>query len=138
MSGLRTLVFGLALGALSIATPAAGAMTLAASGQTLASPVQTVDYRGWNGTGYRPYRPYEYRPYRPYRPYSTPYYSYRPYYRPYYRPGVSVYVMPQPYYRQTGNLHVEWCLARYRSYNPRTNQFLTYGGIYKYCQSPYR
>ena len=77
-------------------------------------------------------------PYRPYRPYSTPYYSYRPYYQPYYRPGVNVYVTPQPYYRRTGNPHVEWCLSRYRSYNPSTDRYLTYGGIYKYCQSPYR
>lgn len=138
MSGLRTFVFGLALGALSIVTPAAGAMPLPAPGLTAASSVQAIDYRGWNGTGYRPYRPYEYRPYRPYRPYSTPYYSYRPYYQPYYRPGVNVYVTPQPYYRRTANPHVEWCLSRYRSYNPSTDRYLTYGGIYKYCQSPYR
>ncbi|MDQ0318518.1 hypothetical protein QO002_000656 [Pararhizobium capsulatum DSM 1112] len=141
MSGYRSFIFGSVFSALSIITPSAGlqAVPLAAPAveTTAANPLQTIDYRGWNGTGYRPYRPYEYRPYRPYRPYAAPY-AYRPYYRPYYRPGVEVYVTPRPAYRDAANLHVEWCLARYRSYNPQTNRFLTYGGIYKYCHSPYR
>jgi hypothetical protein len=142
MSGLRNIVFGLAFSTLAWMTPAA-ALPIAATQANVPSEatVQTVDYhRGWNGNGYRPYRPYAYRPYRPYRPYAAPYAyrPYRPYYRPYYRPGVQVYVEPRRYYQRSGNAHVEWCLSRYRSYNPRTDTFLAYGGTYKYCRSPYR
>ncbi len=36
-----------------------------------------------------------------------------------------------------GNSHVEWCLDRYRSYNPRTDRFLGYDGEYHRCNSPY-
>ncbi len=36
------------------------------------------------------------------------------------------------------NRHVEWCRNEYRSYNPRTDRFVTYEGIYKTCRSPYR
>ncbi|WP_394706316.1 BA14K family protein [Breoghania sp.] len=34
--------------------------------------------------------------------------------------------------------HVNWCLRRYRSYNPRTDRFLGYDGRYHRCRSPYR
>ena len=33
--------------------------------------------------------------------------------------------------------HVNWCLDRYRSYNPNTDMFLAYSGRYKPCISPY-
>ncbi len=33
--------------------------------------------------------------------------------------------------RSGGNSHVGWCLSRYRSYNPATNRYLTYGGVYR-------
>ncbi len=33
--------------------------------------------------------------------------------------------------------HVEWCLRRYRSYNIRTNTFVTYKGKIRECISPY-
>lgn len=33
--------------------------------------------------------------------------------------------------------HVEWCRSEYRSYNPKTDRFLTYNGFYKTCHSPY-
>ncbi len=33
--------------------------------------------------------------------------------------------------------HVEWCLRRYRSYNIRTNTFVTYKGRIRECISPY-
>ncbi|MFO0991857.1 MAG: BA14K family protein [Hyphomicrobiales bacterium] len=36
-----------------------------------------------------------------------------------------------------GDNHVEWCLDRYRSYNPRTDSFLGYDGEYHRCNSPY-
>jgi hypothetical protein len=34
------------------------------------------------------------------------------------------------------NQHVEWCEARYRSYNPETNMFLGYDGNYHPCRGP--
>lgn len=50
-----------------------------------------------------------------------------------------VVVAPTVVYRRGGwNAHVRWCLNRYASYNPRTNTFLSYGGYYKRCNSPYR
>jgi hypothetical protein len=36
-----------------------------------------------------------------------------------------------------GNSHVEWCLAHYRSYNPRTNTWVAYSGQVNQCNSPY-
>ena len=36
-----------------------------------------------------------------------------------------------------GSLHVEWCLDRYRSYNPRTNLWVAYSGRVYECNSPY-
>ncbi len=39
--------------------------------------------------------------------------------------------------RRGYNAHVNWCLGRYRSYNPATNLFVSYGGVYKVCRSPY-
>jgi hypothetical protein len=35
------------------------------------------------------------------------------------------------------NRHVRWCLNRYRSYNPRTNMWLSYSGQYRQCNGPY-
>ncbi len=40
-------------------------------------------------------------------------------------------------YDDYGNSHVEWCLSRYRSYNPRNNLWLSYSGNYRQCVSPY-
>ncbi|MGI9483019.1 MAG: BA14K family protein [Hyphomicrobiales bacterium] len=37
----------------------------------------------------------------------------------------------------SGDAHVNWCLVRYRSYNPRTDMFLSYSGRYKPCISPF-
>ena len=36
-----------------------------------------------------------------------------------------------------GNQHVEWCLDRYRSYDPRTNTWVSYSGNVNQCNSPY-
>jgi hypothetical protein len=36
-----------------------------------------------------------------------------------------------------GNRHVQWCLDRYRSYNPRTNTWVSYSGRVNQCISPY-
>ena len=37
-----------------------------------------------------------------------------------------------------GSRHVEWCLDRYRSYNPRNNTWVAYSGQVNQCNSPYR
>lgn len=42
------------------------------------------------------------------------------------------------YYGGYGNRHVAWCLNRYRSYNPRTNTWVSYSGRVYQCRSPYR
>lgn len=36
-----------------------------------------------------------------------------------------------------GSRHVEWCLDRYRSYDPRTNTWVAYSGRVNQCNSPY-
>jgi hypothetical protein len=36
-----------------------------------------------------------------------------------------------------GGDHVQWCLDRYRSYNPRTNTWVSYSGEVHECVSPY-
>ena len=36
-----------------------------------------------------------------------------------------------------GSRHVEWCMDRYRSYNPRTNTWVSYSGNVNECNSPY-
>ncbi|MCM2473692.1 BA14K family protein [Rhizobium sp. CG5] len=76
---------------------------------------------------YRPPPPIYYPPpiYRP--PPPPPIYYPPPVYRPAYRPPSGGW-----------SSHVRWCLERYRSYNPQTNQYLAYDGYYKACRSPYR
>ena len=36
-----------------------------------------------------------------------------------------------------GSRHVQWCLDHYRSYNPRTNTWVSYSGVVHECISPY-
>jgi hypothetical protein len=36
-----------------------------------------------------------------------------------------------------GSRHVEWCMNRYRSYNVRTNTWVSYSGRVNQCVSPY-
>jgi len=33
--------------------------------------------------------------------------------------------------------HIEWCMERYRSYNPRDNTFMSYSGVMRECDSPF-
>lgn len=47
------------------------------------------------------------------------------------------YAYADDYYDRGYDAHVEWCLNRYRSYNPRTDTFLGYDGRRHYCRSPY-
>ncbi|MBA1348721.1 BA14K family protein [Rhizobium sp. WYCCWR 11146] len=78
----------------------------------------------------------------------------QPNYRPrgatgptYYQPGAAgrpqLTYDPPPVQRvqpkaRNMNSHAAWCSNEYRSYNPRTDRFVTYEGIYKTCRSPYR
>ena len=41
------------------------------------------------------------------------------------------------YYDGGGSSHVQWCLNRYRSYNPRTNTWVSYSGQVRQCVGPY-
>ena len=57
-------------------------------------------------------------------------------------PPPPIYRRPPPppppvYGGRNWNRHVEWCLNRYRSYNPQTNRFLSTSGYFKVCRSPY-
>ncbi len=122
MTRVRNLIFGFAIGVASIfpVVPAAEAMPLPVpavnmetKGDVTNARVVCGPYRCWHESR-RHHRPrYYHRHHRP---------------RPIYRPPV----------RRGYNAHVEWCLSRYRSYNPATNRFLTYGGVYRVCHSPYR
>ena len=62
----------------------------------------------------------------------------------YYRrppPRWRYYRRPAPRYYRPGagwNRHVRWCLNRYRSYSPATNQYLGFDGYYHRCRSPWR
>lgn len=78
--------------------------------------------RHWHGPRYRYYRP--------------GWHYYGGWYYPRRWWGGYAYA-PRRYYRR-GSRHVRWCLNRYRSYNPRTDQFLGYDGYYHYCRSPWR
>jgi hypothetical protein len=58
--------------------------------------------------------------------------------------GLSAPLYADPYYdygyygyRDSGSGHVEYCLDRYRSYDPRTNTFMGYDGLLHECISPY-
>ena len=50
--------------------------------------------------------------------------------------SVPIYVYAQDNYRYD-DLHVAYCLGKYRSYNPATDTYLAYSGQYRRCRSPY-
>ena len=43
-----------------------------------------------------------------------------------------------PAYRVRASAHAEWCAARYRSYDVRTDTYQPYHGPRRVCWSPYR
>ncbi|WP_438617676.1 BA14K family protein [Oryzifoliimicrobium ureilyticus] len=103
--------------------------------------VQTkCDYRGC----------FTFGPVQSFRPaYQQP--NYRPpgapenYYRPRAAGPAPLYNNPPPVRRilpdQTkarSSDHVQWCRNQYRSYNPQTDRFISYEGVYKTCNSPYK
>jgi hypothetical protein len=55
--------------------------------------------------------------------------------------GSTVVIGSSPRYysgRRAGSRHVQWCLDHYRSYNVRTNTWISYDGDVRQCRSPYR
>ena len=127
MSRIRNLVFGCAMGIASAVAPmgTAGAFPLAAPDMNVQtkSDVTKAQVEFCVGYGCRP-RYYHHR--RHYRPH------YR-YERRHYRPR---WERPRYYGGRRG--HVNWCLNRYRTYNPATNRYHAGGGVYRVCHSPYR
>lgn len=59
------------------------------------------------------------------------------YHPPFYRPPV---YRPPVYRPPVGNwsAHVNWCMSRYRSYDPRSDTYQPYGGPRQRCFSPFR
>jgi hypothetical protein len=123
------------------AFPAGGAMTGAdarpAAASNLLTEVAKRRYYGWrynwrnHGPRYAYRRPgfrYYYGGYW----YARPYWAY-PLYTPYrVAPRYRYY-----YYDDVMDDHVEWCMNRYRSYDPRSDTFLGYDGRRHACISPY-
>ncbi|KQV84534.1 hypothetical protein ASC90_02360 [Rhizobium sp. Root1220] len=120
------------------------AMPLAPVRQTASDPnlvkVQSTmcDYRGC----------FTFGPTQSFRPaYVQP--NYRPptatgptYYRPSTQGQAPLYYDPPPVQNirpkaTNQRFHVDWCRNQYRSYNPKTDRFVTFEGIYKTCNSPY-
>ena len=77
------------------------------------------------------------------------YYSHHPDHVPGYPKPLSGYPVPiyrtdraivpvVPRYRVVVSAHVEWCAARYRSYDVRTDTYQPYHGPRRHCRSPYR
>lgn len=62
------------------------------------------------------------------------FWPYQPYY---YQPPPPVYLAPGPYATSRWDLHVQWCLAHYRTYNPGTNTYFWKVGVPAVCVSPY-
>jgi hypothetical protein len=88
----------------------------------------------WHGDRYR-YRHGGYRHYHNGWYYNNPWWLAAPFVA---GAVVGAYAAPRVYYdNDYGGGHVEWCLNRYRSYDPRTNTFLGYDGYRHECNSPY-
>jgi len=126
MTRLRNFVIGCALSAASMVTSIAPAMAVPLSVPDIKVEQQADVQKVWHN-GRRHYN-------------RDRYYGHRRHHRP----GFSVYIAPRPVYRDRYvrrggySAHVNWCLQRYRSYDPGSNRFLAYGGVYKVCRSPYR
>ncbi|MDQ0455462.1 BA14K family protein [Rhizobium paknamense] len=139
-------VLGLAIAATALA-PEAGFATMPFAKAPLVSgaqdqataPVLDVRYvcdayGCYDRPDYPPPPPPGYRP-----PPPPPPPGYRPPPPPdYYRPAPP----PPGYYRPDGpprawRRHIQWCLDRYRSYNPDTNRYLDAYGRPRTCRSPF-
>lgn len=105
---------------------AAVAMFGAIAGLALSQAYQQHYYYGGYPYAYPPPPPPQY-PYYSGTYYGGPYYP-KPYYRPYYK---------KSYMGGMNSAHVQWCLSRYRTYNPATNTYFRKPGVPAVCYSPY-
>jgi len=55
---------------------------------------------------------------------------------PFWSRGVPIYTYDKHDY-EYDDLHVEYCLGKYRSYDPATDTYLAYSGRVRRCRSPY-
>lgn len=130
---------------LGVAAEAAPAFSMPAAPALPAAPAGNITLAQWGGGwGPPPPPPPGWGPPPGYRRPPPPHWGHRPPpppphwgHRPppgYYRPPP-----PPPVYRPRPRVsaHVQWCLNRYRSYNPATNRFLSTSGYYRVCVSPY-
>ena len=79
---------------------------------------------------------------RAHQPYYAPgYYQQPTYYAPVYAEPRVVYVEPRRVARRAArranNAHLDWCFARYRSYDAGSNTYQPYNGPRRQCVSPY-
>jgi len=131
----------------SAASPASAAPMLAGAGaveqqtsdEGSAAPLLNVDYREGNRVygGYGFFKRGGYRTLRPWWTYQNP----PPYYCVAYRNPPPDYCLE--YYSAPGNDasytnidHVGWCKARYRSYDERTDTYVSNSGKRRTCRSP--
>jgi len=84
----------------------------------------------WHGDRYR-------NRYGNYRHYHNGYYYASPWWLLTAPLVAGAVIAPRAYDNDYGDGHVQWCLNRYRSYNPNTDSFLGYDGRYHRCNSPY-
>lgn len=135
---LSAIGLGLAV-ALAGFVPAQGAVVRPAAPVSASSDIETVSHR------YHPRRGY-YRGYRGYRHHRPGYRYHDGYWFPLaaFTAGAIIggaIAQPapaRPAYRAGINpRHYEWCHARYRSYDARTNTFQPYNGPRRACLSPY-
>jgi len=144
MSALRSTIFGLVAGFLPLAAQAAPVPAPFQVRNPDIINVQSTmcDYRGCFGFGPQQWhRPAYVQPnYRPRGVTGPTYYQPRAQAPRTGRPALSYDPAPirrvQPAARDQG-MHGEWCRNQYRSYNPKTDRFVTYEGVYKTCNSPF-
>ncbi len=144
--------FGLSTSAHSMTLNLAAAQPLVA--QTASElPVELVGNRRGGYGGYRHgggRRHYGYNRGRHGPRYGYRHRNYRHYYGGYWYAfpwWLGAAAVAAPYYAEpdyydaepgyAGGDHVQWCLNRYRSYNPRTDTFRGYDGLDHRCVSPY-
>jgi hypothetical protein len=148
---LHALAFAAAMGTGVLACPpsGAGAASLPAPGlgDNAAAQIADQSYQEAATKSERRRQWYYDRRYHGYR-YRYPYLGYRYYYggywydQPYWNLTIPFYFVPPPryVYRPAYRLsarHIDWCYARYRSYNVRTNTWVSYSGQVRQCISPW-
>lgn len=140
------LAIGLLVPDLALAAPRPLATPAAVKSDVTQAGGVYCDFNGCSDYGFRHRRriyvdPPIYDEPRVYDPYDDPYAQ--PVIRR--RPRVYVepprYYEPRPVYRprtmMLSRSHVQWCLDRYRSYNPRTDLYMLRRGVWRHCISPY-